>query len=366
MPTITEQEPIVENPKQPWESEPTVECQNIFGGREGAVAILNSLETASTALGQGRVADFRQEVVTVREKIKQTRPDLDPVKRTEFHKKIHEAFVYSTLNNADWNRGRPGFIPPQKTAAELAEEKRMTDQADDGHKLIQSVVTAVREVECKTMFKPDKIVLNPKHYTEMVSLSFNQYSGYFPNIMDFPQETTLFGIKVERGLKSYVSLNPVVEYYAVPGTGPDGSLGVEARPVELRQEMTVPIYMGHYFQGHIIVRKTRGELVHNVSQNEMTAIDTLREMISEREYRRYINYGFILVQGKSGATYQVFRNKSHTKVWKGGKLIEEVCVRLKDFRLPPTDNVIAFKTMIEIDEAEFKKAGNVYKMSKAA
>jgi len=89
------------------------------------------------------------------------------------------------------------------------------------------------------------------------------------------------------------------------------------------------------------------------------------DVIIEKDFRKYIRYGFVLVNGKSGATYQIFRNMAHTKVWKGGKLIEEICVRIKD-KVPPTDNVIAFKVMIESDELAFKKIANVYPMQKAA
>jgi hypothetical protein len=89
-------------------------------------------------------------------------------------------------------------------------------------------------------------------------------------------------------------------------------------------------------------------------------------VISEEEFRRYIRYGFILVRGASGDIYQVFRNRSHTRVWRGGKVVEEVCVRIRDRKIPATDNVVAFKTAIEADEGAFKKMGNVYKMARAA
>lgn len=105
----------------------------------------------------------------------------------------------------------------------------------------------------------------------------------------------------------------------------------------------------------------RGELIAGVKANEAKAINTLREELSETEFRKYVKYGFVLVPGKSGKTYQVFRSQDHTKVWKGGKLLEEICVRIKDSACPPTDNVIAFKTMIEADEEHFRKCGNVYK-----
>jgi hypothetical protein len=112
------------------------------------------------------------------------------------------------------------------------------------------------------------------------------------------------------------------------------------------------------------VIKTRASLIKNVCEKEKTALETLREIITETEYRKYLKYGFVLVKGISGDTYQIFRNKSHTKVYRGSKLIEEVCVRIKDADIPPTDNVIAFLTMLQAgDEQEFKKLGNVYKFA---
>ena len=102
------------------------------------------------------------------------------------------------------------------------------------------------------------------------------------------------------------------------------------------------------------------------SEPERRALETLREIISEEEFRKYLRYGFILVKGKSGATYQVFRNASHCKVWLNGQVIEEVCVQIKDKQVPKTDKLIAFKTIIETSEEQFKKLGNVYKMARAA
>lgn len=99
------------------------------------------------------------------------------------------------------------------------------------------------------------------------------------------------------------------------------------------------------------------------TEPERRALETLREVVTEAEFRKYLRYGFVLVKGESGKTYQVFKNKSHCRVWLNGKLIEEVCVRIKDKEVPLTDNVIAFKTMIEASEADFKKLGNVYKMA---
>lgn len=114
-----------------------------------------------------------------------------------------------------------------------------------------------------------------------------------------------------------------------------------------------------------IVIKTRGHPVnfHSIGP-EQTALETLRELVTEKEFFKYLKYGFIIVEGRSGKQYQISRLNSHTKVWVRGKLVEEICVRIKG-NVPPTDNVIAFKTMIEIDESEFRKVGNVYKLKVA-
>jgi len=119
----------------------------------------------------------------------------------------------------------------------------------------------------------------------------------------------------------------------------------------------------------VICVKSRAEefALRNAPQNELLALEMLREMISEEAFRKYLKHGFILVEGRDGRIYQIFRNKWHTKVWRGGKVIEEICVRISsDVKVPDTDNVIAFKTMIEADEDEFRKIGNLYKMQKAA
>ena len=115
-----------------------------------------------------------------------------------------------------------------------------------------------------------------------------------------------------------------------------------------------------------IIAPTRGSVFPKMMKKaEKTALETLRDMITEQEYRNYIRYGFITVKGKSGRLYQISRTLNHTKVWDHGELVEEGCVRIKggDFVVPETDNIIAFKVMIETDENLFKSLGNVYKVN---
>jgi hypothetical protein len=114
-----------------------------------------------------------------------------------------------------------------------------------------------------------------------------------------------------------------------------------------------------------IIVKSRSQELRDIPDNEWVAMQTLREMITETAYRRYLKDGFISVYGQSGKVYQIFRNRNHQKVYLKGELIEEICVRLNG-NVPPTDNVIAFKTMIEVDEESFAMLGNRYNMRKAA
>jgi len=95
--------------------------------------------------------------------------------------------------------------------------------------------------------------------------------------------------------------------------------------------------------------------------SERLALETLREQITEDDWRNYLKRGFLSVRGKSGRVYQVFPNKWHTVIWEKGKRVAVVCSRLSA-NVPPTDNVIAFKAIIEADEALFEKSGNVYRM----
>jgi hypothetical protein len=127
---------------------------------------------------------------------------------------------------------------------------------------------------------------------------------------------------------------------------------IDKRRREIRSQLT-------------IIVKSRVQEFGNVPENEKVAMQTLRDMITEAEFRKYVKYGFISVHGKSGKVYQVFRNRWHTKVFFQGELVEEICVRLKG-DVPPTDNVIAFKTMIEADEESFASLGNRYNMREAA
>jgi hypothetical protein len=108
-------------------------------------------------------------------------------------------------------------------------------------------------------------------------------------------------------------------------------------------------------------RATRFNLT-GYKPEEKKAVDTLREMISEADFRKYVKYGFVSVDAPSKRTYQIFRNNSHVKVWENGLLIEEICISILDSSIPLTDKVIALIIMILSDESTFRSMGNIYNL----
>jgi hypothetical protein len=120
--------------------------------------------------------------------------------------------------------------------------------------------------------------------------------------------------------------------------------------------------------GLTIIVKTHSNPIFNICGPEGIAIETLREQITEEEWRRYIKNGFLSVKGASGKIYQLPRGAGyspHVKVWENGALVAEICAYITDDSIPPTDRVLAFKAMIEADEGELWRRGNVFNMKPA-
>jgi hypothetical protein len=109
---------------------------------------------------------------------------------------------------------------------------------------------------------------------------------------------------------------------------------------------------------NFLVKTTRSSLENNVTPQEMKARNTLRDMITEKEWRRYVTNRFIMVKGASGRWYQIFENQEWLRVYEQGKLIDRICIHTaKD--CPPTDHVINLKVLIETDENIVWKEGNL-------
>jgi len=113
-------------------------------------------------------------------------------------------------------------------------------------------------------------------------------------------------------------------------------------------------------QGPAIIVPNRRKIVQPTTQmNELRARATLRRVIGDDQYRRFIKNGFITVRALSGKIYQIFPGHGMTTVWQYGKAIEKLCVVLPgDF--PPTDSMIMRYLMILNDEDDFRARANVF------
>jgi len=97
----------------------------------------------------------------------------------------------------------------------------------------------------------------------------------------------------------------------------------------------------------------------SVSAQELKARDSLRDVITEREWRRYVTNGFLVVNGTLGRRYQIFKDQRHIKVYDSVKNTHDICIHtVRD--CPPTDHVLNLKMLIELDEDFIWKNGNVY------
>lgn len=93
--------------------------------------------------------------------------------------------------------------------------------------------------------------------------------------------------------------------------------------------------------------RKRNGLTTQVDPAEIKARETLRDMLSESDWRRYVTNGFIMVKAASGIWYQIHNHK-RVQIYEGGKRIGELCIHSQG--CPPSDHVINMKIMLELDE----------------
>jgi len=93
---------------------------------------------------------------------------------------------------------------------------------------------------------------------------------------------------------------------------------------------------------------------------EMKARASLRDMLAESQWGKYVTNGFIMVQGNSKKWYQIFMKQKHVRVYDKGKFIKELCIHTAANEVPPTDHVLNLKIMVECDEQAVWDNSNPY------
>jgi len=114
----------------------------------------------------------------------------------------------------------------------------------------------------------------------------------------------------------------------------------------------------------LIMPSRQETLTIQASIAEMKARETLRDMLSEKDYRKYLINGFVMVQGDSGKWYQIFMKQKHVRVYERGKFIKELCIYTSAKECPPTDHVLNLKIMVECDEQAIWDNSNLYEPTK--
>lgn len=113
----------------------------------------------------------------------------------------------------------------------------------------------------------------------------------------------------------------------------------------------------------------RGGTPHNrhLTPAEVKARNTLRDLVTEAAWRRYIANGFLMVAGRrdfiapTGLAgpfeYQLWAHQI-PQVYKDYKRVAALCIH-SDYNVPPTDHVINIKFLVEFDELSVWKGANV-------
>ena len=109
---------------------------------------------------------------------------------------------------------------------------------------------------------------------------------------------------------------------------------------------------------------SREPLLNNtkVTDSEVKARETLRDLISEKEWERYLSQGYMLSKGTSGKVYQIFANhkSNRIKVYENGTHVYNLCIHSEG--VPDTDHVLSCMLHIQNDEDEFLKMCNKHEI----
>ena len=109
-------------------------------------------------------------------------------------------------------------------------------------------------------------------------------------------------------------------------------------------------------KNNLLIKVKQRQYYPNVTPQEERARNTLRDMLTEREWRRYVTNGFIMVKGSS-YWYQIFARGGVFVYWQN-KQVNFICIHTSQ-NCPPTDHVINMKMLIEFDEEAIWQLGNV-------
>ena len=102
------------------------------------------------------------------------------------------------------------------------------------------------------------------------------------------------------------------------------------------------------------IHRSRTSMSIAIDIREERARQTLRRVIGDQAYRKFMRDGFITVVPKSGLTYRIYPGCGITEVYDRGIMVDRLCVVLQG-NFPPTDSLLMRYLLILNDEGEFSK-----------
>ena len=97
---------------------------------------------------------------------------------------------------------------------------------------------------------------------------------------------------------------------------------------------------------------------------EIKAQLALYDKLSEKEWRKYLTFGFISIHSPAtNYNYQIFRKSHFQVIARHGNKMSHLCIHT-DSSCPPTDHVLNIKFLIENDESSLWEKSNVSTIEK--
>ena len=110
------------------------------------------------------------------------------------------------------------------------------------------------------------------------------------------------------------------------------------------------------------IKSRKRQFLRAGAPNEEKARRLLQRLIGFQRFARYIRDGFVTYRGKSGKVYQIFPGMAHMRVWMNGQRVEDLCLCIRDYDIPPTDSIVMRLLMLEHSEEEFRAQANVHRI----
>jgi len=139
-------------------------------------------------------------------------------------------------------------------------------------------------------------------------------------------------------------------------------LGEESKKRQFQARIRDNLHGPHFIANHRgerIRAYSSASLFKDVTKAELVALGRLKRMLPPQQWRRYLQYGFITVQGRSGLHYRIRRSPVGGVIaFCKADVIAYLCIH-GHHSLPPTDRVLTKKLIIECDEECIWKDANI-------